>query len=174
MILGFDPGLRNCGLCVFDGTQPVASAAIGQKPSDKKRRLHKADDFYLRLRMVGNRIRKTILAHRPQAIALESYTPPPSKQAAVDLAAVNGLIMQTSIDWKTPIIWVLSEEIDEWLGKSNLGRKERKLAIRRKVLGRWPDHEWPRSPRAKQVPVDVTDAAAVAATAVERSKWSLR
>ena len=165
VILGFDPGLTDCGFAVMIGNDIVDSGLIGVKPIKKKANLHFACDFSVRLEMLSRRIRKIMRCHKPDIVVYEAVSMLRSATSSAKLWSGAAAVISQCVAWNIPLRPVLHEEVDEWLGESNLGRSQRKAEIRKKVEKEWPNHEWPRKPRKRTIIQHAADAAAVAAAA---------
>ena len=164
-ILGMDPGLATFGFAVLVDGEIIDSGEIGVPPTSKKVRMHFADDFADHIRTLSRRIRKVIRCHHPDIAAFEALSLPRHASAAAKLAAGSAAAISQCVAWNIKIRPVLHSEVDEWLGKSKMGRQTRKAALQKKVLGLWPGHSWPRRLKKKDLIQHPIDAAAVAATA---------
>jgi crossover junction endodeoxyribonuclease RuvC len=85
MNLGLDLSLTSTGYCVLDSrTVPVVVGTIRTRPTD--------GSFYVRARIVRQKVMTLIQKYEPEAIAIEGHAIFSGKSSAVQLAELNGIV----------------------------------------------------------------------------------
>ncbi len=87
-ILGIDPGYDRLGIAVIDNGILVHSECFTTSPKD---------DFHIRLREIGLRIRVVIEEFKPEAMALESLFVTKNQKTAMKVAEARGVISYEAI-----------------------------------------------------------------------------
>ncbi len=82
-ILGIDPGYDRIGIAIIEDKTLLHSECFETNPKD---------DFYVRLRDLGLRVKKVIAEYKPDVMALESLFITKNQKTAMRVAEARGVI----------------------------------------------------------------------------------
>lgn len=83
-VLGIDPGYDRLGIAVVEGNSLIHSKCFTTLAKD---------DFYVRIRQIGEEIKKTIEEYRPTSLAIENLFITKNQKTAMRVSETRGVII---------------------------------------------------------------------------------
>lgn len=98
-ILGIDPGLTRCGICVLDaaGARRISLVSVGVARTDPQMAPHQ------RLLMISQELEETIHAHRPDVVAVERVFAQDNVRSVMSTAQVVGIVLLAAAKASLPV-----------------------------------------------------------------------
>lgn len=178
-VIGVDPGLRTCGICVLlaDPTIPkyriLEATTVGALPSTKKRAVRKSSDNLDRLRIVLAELEQRFRTFRPRVVAVEEFSAPPNASSASQIALLIGGLAQLCRQYQAAYL----EMPPKALKKRLTGHvSATKLEVQQAVETLFPEtrYLWPYGKRGGTGLIEhASDAVALAAMALESDDMML-
>lgn len=127
-ILGCDPGLATFGTAVVevgsDGQPRVMfMETFTSEKMTKKTRMTNADDRIIRLRQFMNWFKEIVGEHRPDLVAVETFSPPRNASAAAAVAMVWGSLLAMLEERRLSLVHATPQEWRKTLSPSDPDEK---------------------------------------------------
>lgn len=147
-ILGIDPGLTRCGICVLDaaGARRISLLSVGVARTDPQMAPHQ------RLLMISQEVEETIHAHRPDVVAVERVFAQDNVRSVMSTAQVVGIVLLAAAKASLPVGMHSPSEVKAAVTGNGRAQKIQVQTMVQRILG------LDKLPRPK----DAADAIAVA------------
>lgn len=147
-ILGIDPGLTRCGICVLDaaGARRISLVSVGVARTDPQMAPHQ------RLLMISQELEETIHAHRPDVVAVERVFAQDNVRSVMSTAQVVGIVLLAAAKASLPVGMHSPSEVKAAVTGNGRAQKIQVQTMVQRILG------LDKLPRPK----DAADAIAVA------------